>query len=99
MLKYLKKLDPGRRIAIFILGTQLRLLQGFTDDPALLAAAINKRKNGAGAQVSPLLQSTAEAAATQETIDALMQYAPEAAADMKQFAAEGARPGAMSVSS
>ncbi len=89
MLKYLKKLEPGRRIAIFILGTQLRLLQGFTDDPALLVAAINERKNGGGAQISPLLQSTAETAATQETIDALMQYAPEAAADMKQFEAEG----------
>jgi VWFA-related protein len=89
MLKYLKKLEPGRRIAIFILGTQLRLLQGFTDNPALLVAAINERKNGAGAQISPLLQSDAEAAATQETIGALMQYAPDAAADMKQFAAEG----------
>ncbi len=88
MLKYLKKLEPGRRIAIFILGTQLRLLQGFTDDPALLVAAINERK-GSGAQVSPLLQSDAETAATQETIGALMQYAPDAAADMKQFAAEG----------
>jgi VWFA-related protein len=89
MLKYLKKLEPGRRIAIFILGTQLRLLQGFTGDPALLVAAINERENGGGAQISPLLQSTAEAAATQETIDALMPYAPEAAADMKQFEAEG----------
>ncbi len=49
MLKYLKKLEPGRRMAIFILGTKLRLLQGFTDDPALLVAAINERKNGAGA--------------------------------------------------
>ena len=88
MLKYLKKLEPGRRIAIFILGTQLRLLQGFTDDPAVLLAAINERKNGSGAQISPLLQSTAETAATQETIGALMQYAPDAAADMKQFAAE-----------
>ena len=89
MLKYLKKLEPGRRIAIFILGTQLRVLQGFTDDPTLLAAAINERKNGAGAQISPLLQSTAETAAVQETINGLMQYAPEAAADMKQFEAEG----------
>jgi len=88
MLKYLKKLEPGRRIAIFILGTQLRLLQGFTDDPALLVAAINERKNGARGQISPLLQSDAETAATQETIDSLMPYAPEAAADMKQFAAE-----------
>ena len=52
MLKYIKKPDPGRRIAIFTLGTQLRLLHSFTDDPALLAAAINNQKNGA--ETSPL---------------------------------------------
>lgn len=88
MLKYIKKPDPGRRIAIFTLGTQLRLLQNFTDDPALLTAAINNPKKGAAPESSPLLQSDAETAATQETIDALMQYAPDAAANMKQFTAE-----------
>jgi VWFA-related protein len=88
MLKYIKKPDLGRRIAIFTLGTQLRLIQNFTDDPALLAAAINNRKKGAGPETSPLLQSTAETAATQETIDALRQYEPDGAANMQQFAAE-----------
>jgi len=88
VLKYLKKPQTGQRIAIFTLGTQLRLIQSFTDDPALLAAALNQRKNGVGAQTSPLLQSSAETAATQETVNALMEYAPEAAADMQQFAAE-----------
>jgi len=86
MLKYLKKLPAGRRMAIFMLGTQLRLLQGFTDDPALLTAALNNPKNGK--QVSPLLQTNAEAAATQETVDALMVHAAEAAAAMQQFSAE-----------
>ena len=86
VLKYLKKPQPGRRIAIFTLGTQLRLIQSFTDDPALLAAALNQGKKGA--QVSPLLQSTAETASTQETVAALMDYAPEAAAAVQQFAAE-----------
>jgi VWFA-related protein len=86
MLKYLKKIPAGRRMAIFALGTQLRLLQGFTDDPALLTAALNNQKNGK--QVSPLLQSTAEAAATQETVDALMVHAAEAATAMQQFSAE-----------
>jgi len=80
MLKYLKKLPAGRRMAIFALGTQLRLLQAFTDDPALLTASLNNQKNGK--QVSPLLQSTAEAAATQETVGALMAHAAEAAAAM-----------------
>jgi VWFA-related protein len=86
MLKYLKKIPAGRRMAIFTLGTQLRLLQGFTDDPALLTAAINNQKNGK--QVSPLLQTNAEAAATQETVDALRAHAAEAAAAMQQFSAE-----------
>jgi VWFA-related protein len=86
MLKYLKKLPTGRRMAIFMLGTQLRLLQGFTDDPALLTAALNNQKNGK--QVSPLLQSNAEAAATQETVDALMVHAAEAATAMQQFSAQ-----------
>ena len=86
VLKYLKKPQPGRRIAIFTLGTQLRLIQSFTDDPALLAAALNQGKKGT--QASPLLQSTAETASTQETAAAMMEYAPEAAAAMRQFAAE-----------
>jgi VWFA-related protein len=86
VLKYLKKPEPGRRIAIFTLGTQLRLVQSFTDDPALLAAALNQGKKGA--QASPLLQSTAETASTRETAGAMMEYAPEAAAAMRQFAAE-----------
>ena len=71
MLKYIKKPGSGRRIAIFTLGTQLRLLQNFTEDPALLAAAINNPKKGGGPETSPLLESNAETAATQETIDAL----------------------------
>jgi VWFA-related protein len=88
MLKYLKRPDPGHRIAIFTLGTQLRMLQNFTDDPALLAAAVNNRKSGAGPETSTLLQSNAEAAATQETSQGLMLYAPEAAESIRQFAAE-----------
>jgi VWFA-related protein len=86
MLKYLKKIPAGRRMAIFALGTQLRLLQGFTDDPALLTAALNNQKNGK--QVSPLLQTNAETAATQETVGALMAHAAETAAAMQQFSAE-----------
>ena len=88
MLNYLKKPHPGRRTAIFALGTQLRLLQGFTDDPALLLAALNNQKDGAGAQVSPLLRSTIETAASRDAVAGLRQHAPDAAANMQQFAAE-----------
>jgi VWFA-related protein len=44
MIRYLKELPPGRRIAVFTLGSQLRLLQGFTDDVPLLLAALNRKE-------------------------------------------------------
>ena len=87
VLKYLKKPQPGR-MAVFALGTQLLLVQGFTDDPALLAAALNQRKKGTGSQVSPLLQSNAETASTQEAVAAMIEeHAAMAAAQMQQFMA------------
>lgn len=42
MISYLKKMPPGRRIAVFALGHQLRLLQGFTTDTSQLLAALEK---------------------------------------------------------
>ncbi len=87
-LKYLKTLQPGRRIAIFTLGTQLRFIQGFTDDPALLMGAINNPENGVGRQISPLLQTNAETVANQETIAATAVHAADAAAAMREFWSE-----------
>ncbi len=41
MLKYLdKQLQPGQQVAVYTLVRSLRLLQDFTDDPALLKAAV-----------------------------------------------------------
>ncbi len=40
MLNFLKKLPPGKKIALFTLGERLRMVQNFTDDTdALIAAA------------------------------------------------------------
>ena len=54
MLQFLKNLTPGTRVAIFGLGARLHLLQGFTDDPAILLAALENKN--AGPQTSPLLE-------------------------------------------
>jgi VWFA-related protein len=43
-LKYLKALKPGSRMAIFTMSMGLRYVQGFTDDPAVLAAALGGKK-------------------------------------------------------
>jgi VWFA-related protein len=44
-IKYLKSMPPGARVAVLALGASLRVLQGFTSDPALLIAALDSGKN------------------------------------------------------
>jgi VWFA-related protein len=63
LLDFLKNAKPGTRIAIFGLTTRLTLMQGFTDDPELLKAAISKNPKS-----SPLLQDPVGTGASQSTI-------------------------------
>jgi len=46
-LKYLKGMPRGTRIAVLGLSSSLRVLQGFTSDPAILLAAVDSKKNRA----------------------------------------------------
>jgi VWFA-related protein len=46
---FLKKMQPGTRVAIFALGSKLRYVQGFTTDTSVLLAALNDKRNGAAA--------------------------------------------------
>lgn len=39
MITFLRKLPPGRRVALYTLSSQLRMVQGFTDDSDTLIAA------------------------------------------------------------
>ena len=48
IVAFLKTMKPDARIAVFTLGSKLRLIQGFSDDPAVLRAAIDDKKNGFG---------------------------------------------------
>ncbi len=58
-LKFLKAAKPGSRMAIFTMGLGLHFVQGFTDDPTLLLAALNNKKNNE-VQSSVMLQSQSE---------------------------------------
>ncbi len=44
---FLKKMQPGTRVAIFALGSKLRYVQGFTTDTSVLLTALNDKRNGA----------------------------------------------------
>ena len=58
VLKFLKQVPPGTRIAIFSLTTELKLLQGFTSNPELLRALVAGKKGNQGA--SPLMNNAME---------------------------------------
>src|SRR6476646_10727554 len=47
MLKFLTKLPAGQPLAVYAMGSKLRMLQDFTIDPALLKASVKKAKDNA----------------------------------------------------
>jgi VWFA-related protein len=75
MIKYIKGIRPGTRLAIFTLGERLRFIQGFTGDPALLMAAVNGQKSAGNPQLSPLLQTSAEADADNRLVAQMQEMA------------------------
>jgi VWFA-related protein len=68
--RYLKTLKPGSRLAIFTLSLRLRFVEGFSDDPAMLAKALGYQKNDRP-EPAVLLQSQEEDNA-QNTVVGLM---------------------------
>jgi len=74
-LKFLKTLKPGSRLAVFTMSLGLSYIQGFTDDPALLVAALEVKKNG-HIEVPALLTSQSEANAMQGVISQMSELAP-----------------------
>jgi VWFA-related protein len=71
MVSYLKGLQPGNRLAIFTLGSHMRIVEGFTADPAVLLAALNNKKFGGGLVASPMLLSEVQGSADQQALDTM----------------------------
>jgi len=46
IMNFLKNMQPGVRVAVFVLGGKLRMVQGFTTDSSVLRDAVNDKKNG-----------------------------------------------------
>jgi VWFA-related protein len=87
MIQYLKNLPPGRRIAIFTLGSRLRMLQGFTTNSQQLLAAVSSRKFTLAAS---LLPSANHNLAEQQELGSLQQagVSPLAIQNMQNFMSE-----------
>jgi VWFA-related protein len=76
MVKFIKNQPPGSRTAIFVLGTRLRMLEGFTDDDTRLLAAINSK--AAASQQSTLLLNAATSGNSLPDLSAGQPTAPNA---------------------
>ena len=81
---YLKTLKPGTRLAIFTMSMRLSFIQGFSDDPAVLATAMGYRKNDKS-EPAVLLQSNAESHA-QGTVVKMMTEMEQAGSNQIVFA-------------
>lgn len=94
-LNFLKTLKPGSRLAVFTMSMGLQYVQGFTDDPALLVAALDVKKPN-HIEVPALLTSQGEANAQQGVIGQMSELIPGSAApDGSAPAATSASPGAI----
>jgi VWFA-related protein len=84
MVSYLKTLLPGQQIAIFTLGSKLRLIQGFTADTGKLLAALADMKAIPSAS---LRQSPQQRADDQGVIDRMIEVdaTPQAIASTQDF--------------
>jgi VWFA-related protein len=80
---YLKTLKPGTRLAIFTMSMRLSFIQGFSDDPAILATAMGYRKNDKS-EPATLLQSQGESDA-QNTVVEMMATMEQAGANAVAF--------------
>jgi len=62
VLEFLGKMKPGTRMAIFMLGSKLRCLQGFTSDTSILLAALRDPRNHFNGEKSTFLKTSGDRA-------------------------------------
>ncbi|MGC1621129.1 MAG: VWA domain-containing protein [Candidatus Acidiferrum sp.] len=86
IIKYLKAMPPGTRLAIFTLVSRLHLVQGFTSDPSGLLAAVDSDREGAETQTSRLLPTAQQNAAEQGILELMImnQASPSAVEAVRQ---------------
>lgn len=94
VLKYLKQMPPGSRMAIFTLTTDLRMLQGFTSNPEILRALVEGKKTlpgGSSLMNNPMAGDEPGADdLMMDTLDELTGVDPDATtiqANLQQFEA------------
>lgn len=60
LIRYLKTVSPGTQVAIFVLGSRLRVVRGFTMDFSGLSIALDDKKEGARPEVTRYLPTPSQ---------------------------------------
>jgi VWFA-related protein len=60
IMNFLKSMQPGTKVAIFTLSSQLRMVQGFTTDTSVLRDALNNPKYGVRPDKTPVSRSLSD---------------------------------------
>ena len=80
MILYLAKIPPGTQLGIFALSSRLRMIEGFTTDPARLVKALQGSQGGAGSQSTQATPSVVLDPQTDQAIDSTLGYMANLAA-------------------
>jgi VWFA-related protein len=88
MIKYIKGIRPGTRLALFTLGARLRFVQGFTGDPAVLMAAVSGKNSAGNPQLSNLLQTSTQIDADNRLVAQMQEMAAAAGSLQMQESAD-----------
>ena len=90
VMDFLTHMQPGTRVAIFMLGSKLRFVQGFTTDTSQLIAALNDKQNGMKAEKNHAAVSRSDQADDASVVAQLqvMQASPFAIAAIQQAQAD-----------
>ena len=90
VMDFLTQMQPGTRVAIFLLGSKLRFVQGFTTDTSVLLAALNDKQNGMKVQKDHSARSRSDEASDAADIAQLqvMQASPFAIEAIRQAQAD-----------
>lgn len=88
MVQYLKTISPGTQVAILTLGTRLRIVQGFTSNPALLQEALNGKRHSY--TNSPFLETENDVPLSQQLSDMDAPQIETLTESLKEFEAEQA---------
>jgi VWFA-related protein len=92
VIQFVEQVKPGTRLAVFALGSQLRMIRGFTNNVSGLAAALEDTSLGVNPEFSRNLPTPSQGISDDITIEEMRrsQASPAAIAALSQYQADQA---------